>query len=323
MANACPIGDAPGPARQYPTADAPAAQPMFGTPLTSAATNMNRKIRSIFFMKSVAPFSPLFNSLFMMILRRFVFITIGLAFIFIGLPLGAQKDFEEITVEKGETLSVIAKKHLDDPKRWRELLKYNNVPKPDLIYPGMKLKIPDFLARRPIARVDYTRTVAEFFAASSSTWSPARQDLTLFSKDQVRTREAGLLRLAVKNGVLTLGKNTIVVLDQELLEEQSSTKIFLQKGRLHTTYAKQAGEKRPGMLIEMPAAVASVRGTELVSTVDDAENSTVGCYEGLVGVSAAGKTVEVPAGYGTFVKKGQPPSEPFLLPTAPEIDVKE
>lgn len=242
---------------------------------------------------------------------------------FFELPLSAQKDFTEITVSKGETLSVIAKKHLDDPKRWRELLKYNNVPKPDLIFPGMKLKIPDFLARRPIAVVNYTRIVAEYFAAAASTWSPTRKNLNLFSKDRVRTREAGLLRLEIKNGLLTLGKNTILVLDNKVLEKQSSTRVLLQKGRLHTLYKKQKGAKFPGLLIRTPAAIASVRGTELVTTVDEAENTTVGCYEGLVGVEAQGKTVEVPAGYGTFVKKGQPPSEPFLLPTAPKIDVTE
>ncbi|MCR9140912.1 MAG: LysM peptidoglycan-binding domain-containing protein [bacterium] len=254
--------------------------------------------------------------------RPFIFI-FTLAVFGFGLPLNAQKDFTEITVAKGETLSVIAKKHLDDPKRWRELLKYNNVPKPDLIYPGMKLKIPDFLARRPIARVNYTRIVAEYFTAAASKWGPTRVDLNLFSKDRVRTREAGLLRLEIKNGLLTLGKNTIIVLDNKILEEQSSTRVLLQKGRLHSSFRSQKGSKFPGLSIETPAAVASVRGTELVTTVDEAENTTVGCYKGLVEVGAQGKTVEVPAGYGTFVKKGQPPSEPFLLPTAPQIDVDE
>ncbi len=259
----------------------------------------------------------------MIVFRKAAIIVFMIFAVGLALPLGAQKDFTEITVAKGETLSVIAKKHLDDPKRWRELLKYNNVPKPDLIFPGMKLKIPDFLARRPIARVNYTRIVAEYFTASGAAWSPTRLDLNLFSKDRVRTREAGILRLEVKNGLLTLGKNTIIVLDNKLIEEQSSTRVLLQKGRLHTSYRRQKGAKFPGLSIQTPAAVASVRGTELVTTVDEAENTTVGCYEGLVGVSAQGKTVEVPAGYGTFVKKGQPPSEPFLLPTAPRIDVNE
>ena len=254
--------------------------------------------------------------------KLFVLLTLCAA-LFASSTLVGQADFTEITVQKGETLSVIAKKHLDDPRRWRELLKYNNVPKPDLIFPGMTLKIPAFLARQPIARVDYTRVVAEHHKADGSSWAPARLDLTLFSNDQVRTRDAGLLRLQIKDGLLTLGANTILVLNREQIEEQSSTQIMLRRGRLHTLFDKQKQNRATRLQIVTPAAVASVRGTEFTTDVDESENTTVGCLEGAVGVSAAGKTIEVPAGYGTFVKKGQPPSELFRLPAQPRIDVNE
>ena len=42
------------------------------------------------------------------------------------------------------------------------------------------LQVPAFLARQPIARVDYTRVVAEHHKADGSSWAPARLDLTLF-----------------------------------------------------------------------------------------------------------------------------------------------
>lgn len=233
------------------------------------------------------------------------------------------EDFQEITVKKGETLSVISKKHLADPRRWRELLKYNKVPKPDLIFPGMKLKIPAFLSKNPVATVQYTRVVAEYLQATARSWNPTRPQLSLFPRDQVRTRQTGLLRLLIKGGVLTLSKNSIIVLNRETIEKQASTKVLLQKGRLHTSFRKSPGSTRPGLQIVTPSAIAAVRGTELMTAVDEDENTMVGCYEGLVGVSAQGKTVEVPAGYGTFVKKGEPPTEPFLLPAAPALDENE
>lgn len=259
-------------------------------------------------------------------LHLYTLLTILLALPALMIPATAitAEDFQEITVKKGETLSVISKKHLADPRRWRELLKYNNVPKPDLIFPGMKLKIPAFLSKNPVATVQYTRVVAEYLQAAARGWNPTRPQLSLFPNDQVRTRQTGLLRLLIKNGVLTLSKNSIIVLNRENIDkQQASTKVLLQKGRLHTSFRKSPGSTRPGLQIVTPSAIAAVRGTELMTAVDEDENTMVGCYEGLVGVSAEGKTVEVPAGYGTFVKKGQPPSEPFLLPAAPSLDENE
>lgn len=45
-------------------------------------------------------------------------------------------------VKSGDTLSAIAGKYLDNPKLWKELLKYNNISDPNLIYPGDVIRIP-------------------------------------------------------------------------------------------------------------------------------------------------------------------------------------
>jgi len=48
------------------------------------------------------------------------------------------------TVKSGDTLSKIAKVHLDDPKRYPEIFEANRdvLDNPDVIKPGQKLKIP-------------------------------------------------------------------------------------------------------------------------------------------------------------------------------------
>ena len=57
------------------------------------------------------------------------------------------EDFFQYQVISGDTLSKISKEHLSDPRKWRELLKYNQIESPNLIKPGLALKIPDFLSK--------------------------------------------------------------------------------------------------------------------------------------------------------------------------------
>ena len=59
-------------------------------------------------------------------------------------------------VKPGDTLSEIAAKHLDNPKLWKELLKYNNIADPNLIYPGDVIRIPsgDVLQKMATAKDD-------------------------------------------------------------------------------------------------------------------------------------------------------------------------
>ena len=57
-------------------------------------------------------------------------------------PKAAEPVFHE--VKKGETLSAIAKQHLGDANRYREIFEANRpmLSDPDKIYPGQKLRIP-------------------------------------------------------------------------------------------------------------------------------------------------------------------------------------
>lgn len=59
-------------------------------------------------------------------------------------------DGETYTVQKGDTLSKIAKHHLGDANAWRKIYEANKAvigDNPDKIFPGQKLKIPGGGAR--------------------------------------------------------------------------------------------------------------------------------------------------------------------------------
>ncbi|MCC5813724.1 MAG: FecR domain-containing protein [Leptospira sp.] len=229
-----------------------------------------------------------------------------------------------IIVKKGETLSAIAKEHLSNPSRWKELLKYNNVPNPNLIKPGMKLVIPDYLGKEPIAvtnlvvgRVDWKT------GEGSQEWITLKKNHQLFPLDSIRTLKESKADLSIKgSGLVRIHPNSLVQI--KYLQDQNATpSVNLRKGSLDAFVSKffiqgkpRAGEK---LQIITPSAVAAVRGTEFSVELDNGENSTISCYDGAVGVTAQEKTVEISKGYATFVKKGEAPGEPYKIPLPPEI----
>lgn len=229
-----------------------------------------------------------------------------------------------IIVKKGETLSTIAKEHLSNPSRWRELLKYNNVPNPNLIKPGMKLLIPDFLGKEPIAYTNFVVGKVDWKAGEGSQeWLNLKKNHQLFPLDTVRTLKESKADLSIKGtGLVRIHPNSIVQM-KYLQNESATPSVNLRKGSLDAFVSKFfiKGKPREGekLHIVTPSATAAVRGTEFSVSLDNGENSTVSCYDGKVGVTAQNKTVEIEKGYATFIKKGEAPGEPYKIPLPPEI----
>jgi len=236
--------------------------------------------------------------------------------------LSAQADKEEeklqiIEVKRGDTLAKISKKYLEDPSQWPALLKYNKIANPNRIQPGMKLKVPANLGKKPAAVVIYKSGSAQFVRAQETNWKEVFIKLGLFSEDQIKTGANGNVHLQLTNAsVLRLQANTFIIVNK--VSRNSHDTIFtLQQGRLQAqvTDLRKTGGR---LSVRTPTAVAAVRGTnfELSGSKND---SGLACYEGLVDVTAQKVTVSVPHGMGTYVEKGKPPMKPFKLPLPPEI----
>lgn len=236
---------------------------------------------------------------------------------------GPSKDGITITVEKGQTLSVISKTYLDDPRKWKELLKSNKIDNPNLIMPGMKLWIPASLGKRPIAEIAKTRGNSFVFLHSKkdTSWANASPGVGLFLRDEAKTEIDSLLELLLISGTqLELAPSSHVLIERVKSETEPDT-FFLRRGRMKAIVSKSNGALLKKMFIlRTPAAIADVKGTEFLTEVDEKENTSLACYEGNVAVTAQNVTVDVNAGYATFVEKGKAPTTPFLIPKAPKID---
>ncbi len=232
---------------------------------------------------------------------------------------GKTESFIEITVNKGDTLTVIARRYLDDPKRWRELLRYNQIPRPNLILPGLKLKVPGYLARRPVATVvSYARS-AEYSAEEKQLWAAVASDLGLYNRDRLRTDSTGTVALALPDlaRLLVRENSYLVILDRKGSEGLG---LLLQSGRMESLVTPDT-KRKSSFRIVTPAAVVAVKGTTFSTAVDAQSNTAVACSGGTVAVSAAGKTVTLEAGFAVFVKKGFPPGRPFAILRPPQVEI--
>lgn len=226
------------------------------------------------------------------------------------------ENFTEYKVQNGDTLSKIAKEKLSDPGKWNELLKYNKISNPNLIKPGLMLKVPDYLAKdkpaeKPMAKLEMAFGNVKFKKENSTDWLNAEKGQTFFLNDTIRTSEkSGAQIQFMDNPVSTLQLREKSIIKIEKQKEVKGFLISMGEALIKTLPGKNNDIK---FKISSPSAVAGVRGTEFNVAVDEQESTKLGCFEGLVEVSAQGETVKVPAGFGTSVKKGEKPIKPFRL----------
>lgn len=230
-----------------------------------------------------------------------------------------KEDGITITVEKGQTLSIISKTYLDDPKKWKELLKSNQIENPNLIIPGKKLWIPASLGKKPMADLYQFSGLPEVLKTSQkiNQWEGVNLGLGLYVKDELRTNDSSVAKVLLTSGSkFEMTENSQIVLEKSKSETEAE-EIFLKQGRLRALISKSPLKNKKMFILKTDSALSEVKGTEFITHVDEKGNMTLACYEGFVSVTAERVTVDVKEGYATFVEKGKPPETPFLIPKSP------
>jgi LysM repeat protein len=129
---------------------------------------------------------------------------LNLTLFLLTFALGAE-EFLEYKVVKGDTLSKVCKNYLSDPKKWRDLLQYNSIASPNLISPGMILKIPDGLRKKivstpivPIAKLQNKSGLIRLKKPDFEEWFDGIIDKELYQDDLLRTGEDSTAEILFK-----------------------------------------------------------------------------------------------------------------------------
>ncbi|EQA46986.1 sigma factor regulatory protein, FecR/PupR family [Leptospira broomii serovar Hurstbridge str. 5399] len=265
---------------------------------------------------------------------------------------GSHDDVFEYKVKKNDTLSKISKQFLEEPGRWKELLKYNEIPNPSLIREGITLKIPGYLRKDsiPAAPVQTVVTptanpeaIAEFVigtvesskdfnpATTAGKWAKIAKNAVFLTDEWIRTKDKSSLHFAfIKTGIsFEVRQNSVLRIissnkTQSLAEYKNDTvenakAVQVSSGSLESSVREKDKGKKYKLFVVTPVAIVGVRGTEFYVDSTTPDKSIVGCFQGELDVGAQGVVVHVPAGFGTSVEKGKKPATPTPLPDRVEI----
>jgi hypothetical protein len=218
-----------------------------------------------------------------------------------------------------DTLIGISRRLLIEPRRWNEIQARNNIADPRRIPLGTRIRIPYSWLR-------LSSELARVTAASGDVRKETQRlntGDTLPEGSQIHTGPDGSVTLSLGDGsVITLQKSSTLTLEgmRQVTGEPEAhdTRVKLQSGRLQTVVKPQGDVGR--FEIRTPVAVSAVRGTQFRSTFDPgSERATTETLEGLVAVSASSTAAALPAGFGTRVERGAPPSAPTRLLPPPDL----
>ncbi len=144
-------------------------------------------------------------------------------------------DYIVIEVEPGDSLWEIARKYLNDPTKWRELLKYNRIEDPNVIEPGMRLKVPVNLYKKAVGKITEVAGIVEL--NRGGTWGRASVTDAVMEGDALRTAEDSFANIVLFNGgVFEVFQNSLVVFSRFSVESRKiDAEMVLGRGDLRFT----------------------------------------------------------------------------------------
>lgn len=260
-------------------------------------------------------------------IKKIILLFIFVAVLAAGFPVTSVKAADdaavEITVVKNDTVISLCRQYLDEPSQWPEIVRINRLKDHNLIYPGQKLIIPvRYLKGLPApGRVAFFKGDVAYRGKSDSEWKPLFGDELLEKGASIQTGSNGTVEILFDDGTSFIQKpDTIVDISatQQKADGSLWRRFFLHSGRL-ILHVRRALGKEQRMEIQTPAAVAAARGTAFRVRVDGRGDTVSEVLDGRVDVGAMGRRVELAAGQGTRVKKGEPPIKPRPLLLPPEL----
>lgn len=218
-------------------------------------------------------------------------------------------------VQPGDTLISIAERLLDPPEDWRSLQRLIGLDDPRRLQPNTELRIPQAWLKGQPAQATVAAVSGEATVDGKAIEVGARltQDATL------RTGADGVVVLLLPDRTRLRIAPASLVRFERLRSyhppEVIDARMRLERGSIESEAATQ--RKRP-LEIRTPHATAAVRGTSFrVSTDDTLARDEV--LAGSVAWGSEGRSVTVPAGYGSTADRTGTPTPPETLLPAPAL----
>ena len=234
-------------------------------------------------------------------------------------PIAFTGDYIHIA-NQDDTFWDLCIKHTNKRGCWLELPKYNNISNDRAIPIGYPIRIPgDWLVEPPVVgNVDSISGDVSYYRSQSAEMRSLQSGQQLHLGGRiVSAAGSAILRLGSDNVVLIRPFSELVL---DTMSGASSTRnvseINLSKGEVEV---KVKPNRKTRFLINTPAAIAAVRGTEYrVSVSNEGSETTRGeVLAGAVEIVANQDAVLVPEGFGVAAQKGQALEEPRKLLAAP------
>ncbi|MFO7570453.1 MAG: FecR domain-containing protein [Smithellaceae bacterium] len=254
---------------------------------------------------------------------------IKLLFLFMLLPCAGTAPAQaideksiEITVIQNDSVIGICEKYLEEPSRWSDIARLNRLKNHDLIHPGQRLFIPvRYLKGLPVSgRVSFVKGDVSVRTNPKDTWKAVNVSDVILQGQTVRTGPESVVEIVFEDGTSFFQRpETLLEMNQSQRKTDDSLwqRFVLRSGQMLLKVRRSLG-RESRIEIQTPAAVAVARGTDFRVSMDAFQSMTSEVLDGKVDVQAMKKTVELTAGEGTRVRKGEPPLPPrkLLIPPA-------
>ncbi len=228
------------------------------------------------------------------------------------------------SVQPGDNLWTLSKKHLVSIRYWKELQTLNKVEDPLNIPPGKKLRFP-------VAWLKSGASVGQLVALAgevqvidqrTSKVKQAQKNMILWENDTLKTLAGGSATLQFSDGSkIQLLSNSELKLGSLIsygATGMAETRARLNQGRSQNRVKPKTG---PASRFEIstPSAIAAVRGTEYRITSDPNGESKTEVLQGEVGVKSGDEKNVVPKGFGLVSFPHQKPLDPIKLLGPPDL----
>lgn len=223
-------------------------------------------------------------------------------------------------VVSGDTLETVARRLMEQPRRYPEIARLNRIGNQDMLQPGQTLRIPARYLKMQAEEATVSAVKGNVMLGGKLAETGARAGGTI----EIVTGNDGQVTLQLADGSeIRLQPDSaakLAVIKRNPVSGARSYLVNLLRGRLETDVTPGKGDNSR-FTINTPTAALGVRGTSFRAAAQDGSASTE-VLEGRVQAStgpAVGSGVDVNKGFGTKANAGRPPLPPVPLLDAPSL----